>query len=220
MAAAYHINTSKYSLQEMKKDLLSRDLIPSRQPLKVDLENNFQILDGEGIKTLEDLITVLKNKDKIREFSSNSGISDEYLILLRREANSYLPNPVSLDRFSGFEAADIEKLAAAGIKNSRHLFEIAKAAPNSLSTELGVSTKTLSELVGLSDLVRAYGVGPAFARILYDTGIHSISEFRRHSPRQVIDLYEKKTGKTADFSVSDIKFSLDLVQVLDIGKET
>ncbi|RLC99602.1 MAG: hypothetical protein DRI65_17070, partial [Chloroflexota bacterium] len=63
----------------------------------------------------------------------------------------------------------------------------------------------------------AYGVGPAFARILYDTGIHSISEFRSYSPRQVIDLYENKTGKKADFSTSDIKFSLALVQVLDLG---
>jgi len=67
--------------------------------------------------------------------------------------------------------------------------------------------------------VRAYGIGPAFARILYDTGIHSISEFRSFTPQQVIDLYEKKTGKKADFSSSDIKFSLDLVQVLDIGNK-
>jgi nucleotidyltransferase/DNA polymerase involved in DNA repair len=70
--------------------------------------------------------------------------------------------------------------------------------------------------VGLSDLVRTYGVGPAFARILYDTGIHSISEFRSYSPHQVIDLYEKEAGKKADFSTDDIKFSLDLVQILDI----
>jgi len=33
----------------------------------------------------------------------------------------------------------------------------------------------------------------------------------------VIDIYEIKTGKKADFSTSDIKFSLDLVQVLDLG---
>jgi len=35
----------------------------------------------------------------------------------------------------------------------------------------------------------------------------------------VIDVYESKTGKKAGFSISDIKFSLDLVQVLDPGKE-
>jgi hypothetical protein len=219
MAASYHIDTSKYSLREMKEDLLSRDLIPSRRPLKEGLESNFQILEGEGIQTLGDLITVLKNKKKIGEFSSASGISEEYLTLLRREANSYLPNPVPLDKFSSFEEKDITKLAAAGVKNSRHLFEIVKAntGTGSLPAKFGVSQEFLSELAGLSDLVRAYGVGPAFARILFDTGIHSISEFRSYTPRQVIDLYEKKTGKKADFSTSDIKFSLDLVQVLDIG---
>ncbi len=219
MAASYHIDTSEYSLQKMKEDLLSRDLIPSRLPLKEGLEASFQILEGEGIQTLGDLITALKNKKKIEEFSSTSGISEKYLTLLRREANSYLPNPVPLDKFSGFEEKDINKLAAAGVKNSRHLFEIVKEnmGSGSLPAKFGVSQEFLSELAGLSDLVRAYGVGPAFARILYDTGIHSISEFRNYTPRQVIDLYEIKTGKKADFSTSDIKFSLDLVQVLDLG---
>ena len=219
MAASYHIDTSKYSLQEMKEDLLSRDLIPSRLPLKEGLTSNFQILEGEGIQTLGDLISALKNKKKIGEFSSASGISEKYLTLLRREANSYLPNPVPLDKFSGFEEKDINKLAAAGVKNSRHLFEIMKdnLDAGTFPAEFGVSSEILFELAGLSDLVRAYGVGPAFARILYDTGIHSISEFRSYSPQQVIDLYEKKTGKKADFSTSDIKFSLDLVQVLDFG---
>jgi len=126
MAASYHICPSKYSLQKLKKDLLSRDLIPSRMSLKEDLEIHFQLLEGNGIQTLEDLITALKNKNKIEEFSSLSGISKKYLTLLRREANSYLPNPVPLDRFSGFEVSDIEKLAAAGIKNSRHIFELVK----------------------------------------------------------------------------------------------
>ncbi len=219
MPASYHIDTSEYSIQEMKEDLLSRDLIPSRLPLKEGLVSSFQILEGEGIQTLGDLITALKNKKMIGEFSSASGISEKYLTLLRREANSYLPNPVPLDKFSRFEEKDINKLAAAGVKNSRHLFIIVKAntGSGSLPAKFGVSQEFLSELAGLSDLVRAYGVGPAFARILYDTGIHSISEFRSYTPRQVIDLYEKKTGKKADFSTSDIKFSLDLVQVLDIG---
>jgi len=216
MSASYHIDSSKYTLQEIKDDLLSRDLIPSRQPLKDGLEGNFQILEREGIHTLRDLIAALKKKDMIGELSSRLDISEEYLILLRREANSYLPNPVSLDKFPGVEAGDIEKLAAAGVRNSRKLFELVKNSPDSLSAEIDINPGTLSELVGLSDLVRAYGVGPAFARILYDTGIHSISEFRRYTPQQVIDLYEKKTGKKADFSTSDIKFSLDLVQMLDI----
>jgi len=221
MAASYHINPSKYSLQELKNDLLNRDLIPSRKSLKEDLETNFQILEGKGIQTLGDLITALKNKKRIGEFSSSSSISEKYLTLLRREANSYLPNPVPLDKFSGFGTSEINKLAAAGIKNSRQIFELAKNNPDpgSLPAELGISPETLAELVGLSDLSRAYGVGPVFARILYDAGVHSINEFRSYTPQQMIDLYESKIGKKADFSISDIKFSLDLVQALAIGKE-
>jgi len=87
VATSYHIDTSKYSLQQMKEDLLSRDLIPSRLPLKEGLESNFKILEDEGIQTLGELITALKNKKNIEEFSSASGISAKYLTLLRREAN-------------------------------------------------------------------------------------------------------------------------------------
>lgn len=216
MPSSYHIDTSKYPLQKMQKDLLSRELIPSRLPLKLDLETHFQVLEREGIQSLRDLIAVLKNKKAVVEFSSRTGIREEYLVLLRREANSYLPNPVSLDKFSGFKAGDINKLAAAGIRNSRHLFERAENDPDTLSAELGVTPDVLSELIGLSDLVRAYGVGPAFARILFDAGIHSIRELRNHSSGQVIDLYEKRTGKKADFSASDIQFSLDLIRELGL----
>ncbi len=185
MAVSYLINPSKYSLQELKNDLLNRDLIPSRISLKDDLETNFRILEGKGIQTLGDLITALKNKNKIGEFSSSSGISEKYLTLLRREANSYLPNSVPLEKFSGFGTSEIQNLAAAGIKNSRHIFELVinNPDPGSLPAKLGVSSETLTELVGLSDLVRAYGVGPAFARILYNAGIHSISEFRSYTPQ-------------------------------------
>ncbi|MCK5076496.1 MAG: hypothetical protein KAR38_08975, partial [Calditrichia bacterium] len=71
----------------------------------------------------------------------------------------------------------------------------------------------------LSDLSRAYGVGPVFARILYDVGIHSIKQLISHSPEELVNIYEEKSGKKADFSADDIRFSIDLAKELDIAVE-
>ena len=117
------------------------------------------------------------------------------------------------------DTADLTRLGVLGIKNSRHLFEYVENEGDlqTLFHETGIPTETLSELLGLSDLVRAYGVGPVFARILYDTGIHSIAQLKQFSPQQVVDLYESQTQKKADFSVSDIQFSLDIIKALELG---
>lgn len=219
MKTRYHLDSANYSLQQLRDNLSSRELIPSRQILKEELEDRFEVLGKRGILTLQDLLHALKDKKRIEDFSKSSGISFEYLNLLRREANSYLPNPVSLSKFPDISSQDLKKLEVTGIKNSRHLYERAGSEKDreELSRETGISLENLTELTGLSDLVRAYGVGPVFARILYDTGIHSIREFVTYAPEQIIDLYEEKFRQKADFSLRDMHFSLDVARVLSLG---
>ena len=218
MENKYHINPSCYSLQKLKENLLSRELIPSRSSLKVDLEKRFKILEDLEISNLLDIINTLKSKKKIEEFSISSGISIEYLTLLRREVNSYLPNPVALKKFPGVSVKDLDRLSEHGIKNSRHLYEKAslKSSRVALAKIAGIN---LNELVGMADLARAYGVGPVFARILYDTGIHSIRELIKYSPEEIIQFYEDKFKQKADFSLRDMKFSLEIARELHLGLE-
>jgi arsenate reductase-like glutaredoxin family protein len=219
MNPSYHLTTSEYDLERMKSDLVNRELIPSRKPLLQNLDRNFSKLQEAGISNLGALITALKTKEKLTEFSKAANISEEYLVLLRREGNSYLPNPVPLDRFKGFSKSDIELLAAHGIKHTRHLFEQGCTPEDlvSLSSQTGLPLKTLQHLRALSDLVRAYGVGPVFAELLYQAGIHTLYEFASFTPQEIIQLYQEETGKFADFSISDLQFSLDLVHYLEIG---
>jgi len=221
MENKYHINPSCYSLQKLKENLLSRELIPSRSSLKVDLEKRFKILEDLEISNLLDIINTLKSKKKIEEFSISSSISIEYLTLLRREVNSYLPNPVALKKFPGVSVKDLDRLSEHGIKNSRHLYEKAslKSSRVALAKIVGISLENLDELAGMADLARAYGVGPVFARILYDTGIHSIRELIKYSPEEIIQLYENKFKQKADFSLRDMKFCLEIARELHLGFE-
>ena len=110
MKAHYHIDLEKYSLQKFKHNLESRDMIPSRASLKEDLDDRFRVLENAGITNLKELVTALKTKPKIEEFYKETGLSIQYLTLLSREARSYLPNPVRLDKFPGVSSTIIERL--------------------------------------------------------------------------------------------------------------
>jgi predicted RecB family nuclease len=77
----------------------------------------------------------------------------------------------------------------------------------------------VGEIVSLSDLSRVYGVGPVFARLIYDVGIRSIEEFVGHTAEEFIHIYEEQTQKKADFGVGEIQFSLELAKELDPAVE-
>jgi predicted flap endonuclease-1-like 5' DNA nuclease len=221
MMAHYHIDTEKFSLEKFKNNIKTRDMIPSRVILKEDLDERFDLLDNTGISTLKDLIETLKSKAKIDQFSTETGLSVQYLTILVREAKSYLPNPIRLNKFVGVPGSILEKLEDAGIKNTRHLFNNFqdKADREKLAQQTGIPTEILDELFGLSDLTRVYGVGPVFARMIYDLGIISIQDFVSHSAEEFIEIYETKTKKKADFGVNEIEFSLEMAKVLEIAGE-
>ena len=146
------------------------------------------------------------------------GLPIDYLTVLKREAKSYLPKPIRLKDLPGVDSKDIDALEEQGIKNTKQLFEKGKLseARQQLSQVTGISRERLDELVSLSDLARLYGVGPVFARMIYDAGIRSVKTFVRYDAEEFVSLYEKATHKKADFSVNDINFSLELAKELEI----
>lgn len=141
--------------------------------------------------------------------------------MLNREAKSYLSKPIRLDKFSGIQKKYLDGLDDVGIRNTRQLFIEAqdRTKRENLSKEAKIHLEVLNELVGLSDLTRAYGVGPVFARMIYDIGIRSIKEFVECTAEDFIRIYEEQTQKKADFGVGEIQFSLELAKELDIVVE-
>ena len=217
MKDKYQIDFEKYSLQKFFNNLKTRDMIPSRKILKDDLDKRFKIIKANGITNLRELAAALKTKQKIELFSDVSGLGKEYLTLLNREAKSYHPNPIRLDKFSEINPKDLESLSAVGIKNSRHMIIQAgtKEQRIQLSKKTKIPLERLDEIVCLSDLARAYGVGPVFAHMIYNLGIQSIKEFIEITADEFIRIYEEKTKKKADFGINEIQFSLELAKDLE-----
>ncbi|MCP4418880.1 MAG: DUF4332 domain-containing protein [Chloroflexi bacterium] len=116
----------------------------------------------------------------------------------------------------------MERLDGAGLRNSRQLFVAAqnKGWRERFAQETDIPLDVLDELIGLSDLSRLYGVGPVFARIIYDVGIKSVKEFVEYTAEDFIRIYEEQTQKMADFGVGEIEFSLELAKELNIAHGT
>jgi len=95
----YYIDLKSISLSDYEKELQNTELLSSRKIIKDDLENRFRVLSQHGVNNLNDILTLLKTPKKLKEFARISGLSVEYLSILKREIASSQPKPVALSEF-------------------------------------------------------------------------------------------------------------------------
>jgi hypothetical protein len=164
------------------------NLLPSERVLGENMADRFAVLASMDIVNLQDLADRLSTKKKLAQFAQESGLPEKYLVILRRRAGTYTPKPVGLSKFPGIEPQYIERLAAAGIKHSKHLFERARSRQDraDLAALADVPGDALLELVKLSDLVRAPYVGAVYARILYEAGADTLEKLAESSPAELL----------------------------------
>lgn len=215
----YYIDTAKFTIDKFKNILKTKDILPGRIVLKDKIDERFDIIKSKRISTLFDLLEALKTKLKVERFSKDSGLSIDYLTILRREANSYVSVPVRLIDLPFVETKIIDLLDSDGIKDSKQLFDIASKRTDreKLANKYNLPVDKLTELVQLSDLVRITGVGPVFARIIYDSNIHSVREFLSFDSA---DLFERLIKTNNDKGLTKAKFTKkDIEYCIELGKD-
>ena len=220
MTDHYHMDLTQFSLLKFKQILEEGDVLPGRKILKEKLTERFATLEAAGIHNLRDLLDALKSKEKIEIFAKQYDLPENYLVILRREANSYLPKPFNICEIPDVDPEFTDRLAAAGIKNTRHLFDRAKTRHDrdDLSRLADIPTTDLLELVKLSDLARINGVGPVFARLFYNAGADTLEKLAASSPHelfeklQAINTAKKYTKIMA--TVKDVAFCITMAREL------
>lgn len=220
MADDYYIELDKYSLNQFKEQLKKAKLIPSRKILKEQIDERFNILSNKGIQNLDELLILLKTPKKVKELSEKSGIPYDYLLILRREINSYRPKPVKLDKFPGIEMETINKLNKLGIKNTAHLFKRIKTEKDriDLARETDINNEKIIELTKLTDLTRIKWIGPVFARIFYDSGVDTaqkVSDADSNSLyKMLVQINEEKGYTRSKFIESDAEMCIDVSKMV------
>lgn len=226
MVDPYYINFREFSLERLKTNLATGDVLPARQILKDNIDERFEVFKSLGFHHLNDLIQALSTKQKMEKLSKH-GLPVDYLVILRREVRSYIPKPVYLREIPGIAREDVEKLAAVGITHSKHMFERGRTKKNraGLSALTGVSIESLLEIAKLSDLGRVRGIGAVFTRLFYESGADTIENLSKWDPEELFQLVhavnKEKNISQAVPPLKDFKqyveISTDLPKVMEFA---
>lgn len=220
MTEDYNIPLEELSLEEYQGFLESARVLPGRQILKENIPENFEIFRSCGVSNLKELLAKVKNKKELRTFSKETGLSEEYLIILRRQLRGFISKPVYLKDFPEVNQELVEKLEEMGVKNSKQLYIRCKTPKErkELAEKIDLAPESLLEIVKLSDLARCGGVGPLFARMIYQTGVDTIEKLSLASAEDLfteLKLLNEERGYTkAKFVTEDVRYCIEYAKML------
>lgn len=185
MNDTYHLDLSSVPLDAFFSTLRKGNISPGRSILLEDTDGRRKTISTAGVQTLGDLIDALKTKKSLASFATKTALTVEYLTILRRQGQSWLPSPVQLSRFPGVAEALVTVLGNEGITHSKHLWEsVARNAPVAPDIEVSFPS-AYRDLVGMADLVRVPGIGPVFARAFLEIDIVDTSRLASNEAAQV-----------------------------------
>ena len=216
----YRIDPALVTLEEFRKLIAGRKMLPSRVALLEQTKERFDSLKNSGIQDLGQLNRALATRSKIGDLSQKTGLPVTYLILLKREAGSYLAKPFPLSDFPGIPYEYAEFLKSRGIRHTGDFFEQLQSEQQrqSMAAGTGIPVYRLGELLSLCDLSRITGVGGVFARILFEAEIRSAETFAEMDIRATLSACKKvmenqgyPAGKLGE---EDIRYSQHYARVV------
>lgn len=217
---SYSIDLTGISLQSYQEILKKQNLLPSRRILLDDLEANFQRIADADISSLSALKKALSSPQKLSKFAAQTHISEEYLIILKREFGSLEQKPVPISDFPGLSGQTVQTLSEQGIKTSKDVYNAFQneVTEKSLLEKSGISRNDFDGVYCLSNLVRINGVGAAAAKAMYEAGYKNIQDIASADAGKLLEqlsavnangqYYHAKLGK------KDMQFVIDFAVLL------
>jgi hypothetical protein len=210
MKELYSISLENISIEDYRETLEKADLLPGRMILKNNLDRNFKLFKEQKLKDLQELSAAIKTEDKRKSIAKRTGIGEEYLTILRREINGFVSKPINLSDFPEIDKTTVARLLKIGIKTSKALFEngLSKSDRRKLSETSGVDYESILVLTKLSDLGRVNGVGPVFARMLYESGCDTVKKLSKANGEALFEklqtVNQKRNYTKAKFTIKDM----------------
>lgn len=213
----YSLDLAKISIEAYKEILKNKHLLPSRKVLNHDIDNNFDAIDSCRIKNLDELKSSLSTAKKLGMFSEKSGLSKDYLTILRREIGSIEPKTVLLTEFPEIEEITMVSLIAIGIKFSKEYYDFYDSFKDKkeITQKISISEAKAQELYCLCDLVRINGVGAIAAKSFFDAGYKSVNDVANTTAEEMLEsvsninqYYKAKLG------TKDMQFCIDFARII------
>jgi len=215
---SYYRDLKAISIENLKEILRDMDMIPSWMILKENISQRMDSIIKQGVSNLDELITVLKTKKKVEVFSEISGMELDYLIVLRRMINGYIPKP---NKFSDSPLFSQELISKLPYVTSKSLYDliITSEQRKNLSKETGIPIEDILLLSKYSDVSRIRWVNHTFATVLLFTGfdtVETIANADYNTMYETIKSWnEKEKYYKAHIGKNDMKLLVDLAKELD-----
>lgn len=196
----YMPDLSQIDLEEFKNELVTGRLLPSRKPLLDDIEEKFSGLRNSGISNAGSLKEKLRSNSSLKKLAKETGISEGYLKLLKREVNNLLPVPIKFSDIPNISEEITRQLDKLNIVDTENLFPyVYNPESRRKFKELsGFSTEVILWLTKLVDVSRIKWVGPKLARLIVDTDYNTVKKLAIGNPSEVLKAFNeaKRIHKT------------------------
>jgi hypothetical protein len=216
----YTVDISKISVNEYKEILRNTELLPSRKILHQDLDACFNAILNRKINNLGELKKAMSSKEKIASLSTKLALSEEYLIILRREIGSMETKIVLLKEFPEIESKALDFLHKYNIKSSKDYFEfyLSFYDKNIMEEKYLLSEIKAHEIFCLCDLVRINGVGALAAKSFFEAGFQSVDDVSRANATEMLSkvsfVNNDKQYYKAKLGVKDMQFCIDCAKLI------
>ena len=216
----YSVDINKISVNKYMGMLKNQNLLPSRKILLENLENNFNKISAMKIETLAELKKNISSAQKLSAFSEKTGISENYLTILKREMGSLEQKPVPISEFPCISENNVSALLIKKIKTSKDVYNLSITSDNesSISRELNIDVGELQELNALCNLVRINGVGAVAAKTIYESGYKSVDDIANAKAAKLLeDMNTVNTNKQyykANLGEKDMQFIIDAANLI------
>ena len=217
----YSVDLKNISIDSYKEILKTVELIPSWSVLEKDIHKNLNIITKNNINNLDELLIALGSKDKILKFSKQSGLSENYLAVLKRVVNGYRRKPNRIKDFPCISENIVRKLEEIGIKNTIKLYEevLTPEKREELSRKTGLADNEIMMLTKLTDLSRIRWVNHTFAYVLLEAGYDTAKKVANTDYQELYEtikqLNEERKIYNASIGVRDMKMLVDAAKILD-----
>ncbi len=126
-----------------------------------------------------------------------------------------------LSELNIFTGDEINLLADAGIKNTEQYYNefVSKSRDTDPAHQASIPSEKLLYALHITDLLRINGVGVEYAKILYEIGVKSITDYNKTASETILTSVRKlnaeKAYTKASLGISDIDYCRRFCERLD-----
>ena len=221
----YYIDLKGISIDKYKEILKTAELIPSWKILESDIDKNLDIIKKSNIKNLDELLIALRDKDKVKEFSKQTGLQENYLAVLKRVVNGYRQKPNRIKDFTCVTEDTVIRLEKAGIKNTLKLYDLILTDEKRevLSNKTGINKDEIMKIAKLTDLSRIRWVNHTFAYVLFEAGYNTVEKVANADYRELYEtvkqLNKERNIYNAHIGMRDMKMVVEAAKDLNFEIE-